>query len=361
LDTRRTRRLAPQAGRSLSFIVAALVAAPITIARADEPTAEQTAAARALGMEGVRLADSGDCPKAIDPLTRAESLHHAPTTLERLGECHIAVGKLVIGTEELNRVIHEPLAPNAPPAFTAAQERAKGAIDAALAKIGKLRIHVERPAGVDPKVKVDDDAVMTAMLDADRPTDPGTHKVTATAQGMKPAETSITLANGQSQSVSLTLEPDPNAVVAPPVPAPGVPAATGPASAPAEPPPAAAPKSKVPAIVAFSAGGVGLVVGSIFGAMALGTKSSLDKACPSKTDCPATSQSDISSLGTNATVSTIGFGVGIVGVGLGTVLLIMESGSSSPPATAARATPAAPKSHVTPYFGLGTAGVTGTF
>src|ERR1700722_15024078 len=169
---------APYAGRVLSVLVAAMILSPLAIARADEPTAEQTAAARSLGMRGVQLAEAGDCAHAVDPLTRAESLRHAPTTLEWLGECHIALGKLVVGTEELNRVIHEPLAPNSPAAFAAAQERARKKIDPAVARIGKLRIHVDHPAGVKPQVKVDDEVVFDAMLDADRPTDPGTHKVT---------------------------------------------------------------------------------------------------------------------------------------------------------------------------------------
>src|SRR4029079_17212090 len=39
------------------------------------------ATARTLGTEGLRLAESGDCAGAVEKLTRAEKLHHAPTTL----------------------------------------------------------------------------------------------------------------------------------------------------------------------------------------------------------------------------------------------------------------------------------------
>jgi hypothetical protein len=338
-----------------------MVLSPIATTRADEPTAEQTAAARSLGMQGVQLAEAGDCAHAVDPLTRAESLRHAPTTLEWLGECHIALGKLVLGTEELNRVIHEPLPPNSPAAFAAAQDRARKKVDAAVARIGKLRIHVDHPAGVKPQVKVDDEVVFDAMLDADRPTDPGAHKVTVSAPGMKPTAASVTLADSQSSSVSLTLEPDPNAVAAtPPPPAPATGAAPAPASSgtAAAPPPEAPPaeqKSKVPAIVALGVGGVGIVVGTIFGIVALGTKSTLDGECPNK-NCPSSAdQSTINSLGTQAWVSTIGFGVGIVGLGVGTVLLATSGSSSS--ASAKTGT----RPHVTPYFGLTSAGLTGTF
>jgi len=64
---------------------------------ADE-AAENTAAARTLGIEGVQLADAGKCPEAIEKLSRAEALHHAPTILGRLGECQVNVGEVVTGT-----------------------------------------------------------------------------------------------------------------------------------------------------------------------------------------------------------------------------------------------------------------------
>ena len=56
-------------------------------AYAQTPSPEDMAAARSLGTAGVQLADKGDCVTAIPKLDAAEKLFHAPTTLERLGEC----------------------------------------------------------------------------------------------------------------------------------------------------------------------------------------------------------------------------------------------------------------------------------
>jgi hypothetical protein len=68
----------------------------------------------------------------------------------------------------------------------------------------------------------------------------------------------------------------------------------------------------------------------VFGVMALGSKSTLDTACgTTKTACPSSSQSDIDALHTNSLISTIGFGVGIVGVALGGYLWF----SAAPPKT----------------------------
>jgi hypothetical protein len=326
-------------------------------AYAQTPSPEDMAAARSLGTSGVQLADKGDCVTAIPKLDAAEKLFHAPTTLERLGECEIKVGHLVAGTEHLNRVVREPLPPNAPPAFLAARQRAQGALGPALPRIGKLHIHVDGVAVDKVTVTVDGEAVPSVLFDSDRPTDPGPHEVKAVAPGFLTATSSVSLQDGASASVSLKLDPDPNAV-APPAPA-SVTVAGG-AAAPAPPtsgaPPAPGSASggggKVLAITSFVVGGVGVVAGSIFGVMALSTKSSLDSVCGSnKMTCPGSSQSNINSLGTNATISTVGFGVGIVGVALGVIFLATSHGSEGGAASAG----------VRPWLGIGSAGLEGRF
>src|SRR5579871_3544383 len=95
---------------ALAGACAGLVLSLSTSSRADD-SAENTAAARSLGIQGVQLADAGKCPEAIEKLQRAETLHHAPTILGRLGECQVNVGLIVEGTENLNSVVREQLAP----------------------------------------------------------------------------------------------------------------------------------------------------------------------------------------------------------------------------------------------------------
>jgi|HubBroStandDraft_1064217.scaffolds.fasta_scaffold09652_2 hypothetical protein len=346
-------------------LAAALLVTPS--ARAQEPSPEDLASARTLGTEGIRLADAGDCATAIPKLAAAEKLFHAPTTLERLAECEIKVGKVVSGTERLNRLLHEPVPPGTPAVFVAAHTRAQQILTPALSRIGRLRIHVD---GAPPDIvnaTVDDAPVPSALFDSPRPTDPGTHAVMASAPGFKPATVSVTVSEGGDASVALRLEalPPPSAAAptppasapepppaATPVPVP-VPTATAAPAPGASPAPASEPQgpSRGPAIAAFVVGGVGVVVGTIFGVLALGTKSTLDGECgPTKQTC--SNPSDVSALATNAWVSNIGFGVGIAGAAVGTVLLLTSHRSES----TASSTP-----RVTPWFGLGTAGVGGTF
>jgi hypothetical protein len=351
LATNRSRSLASLA--SLGVAGALLAIAPAAWA---DPSPEDVAAARELGTQGVKLAQSGDCKSAIPKLQAAEKLFHAPTTAEQLGECQINVGRLVAGTETLNRVVHESLPANAPAPFIAAQQRAQTTLTATMPKIAQLKIHVDGAPADQVTVTVDDEKVPSVLFDSNRPTDPGTHTVKATAAGFADASQSVQLAPGGNGSVSLTMTPAPGAA---PVPAavPGPTPANPPPAPPTAPPPEASSSghSKVLPVVLLAVGGAGLVVGGAFGVLALGTKSTLDGACVNKT-CPSSQQSNINSLGTQATVSSVGFGVGVVAAALGAYFLFTSGGSSDSKA-------AAPASalEVKPWVGLGSAGLGGTF
>lgn len=334
---------------SLTLLVG--LAAPLD-ARA-EAQAEDIAAARALGIQGVKLADAGNCAEAIEKLERAEALYHAPSILGRLGECQIEVGRIVLGTENLNRVVREQLPPNAPPAFIAAQDRAKKVLERALPRIAYLVVKVE-PASANPQVSVGGSPLQNALIGAERPTDPGSYEVVANAPGYNAARANVTLAEGAHQEISLVLTPDPNAAVATaPPPAPVTTSAPPPAPVTTTAPPAAPPSpNRTPAYVAFGIGGAGLLVGTITGIVAISKKGSLE--CPNN-HCPPSQHDKLDSANTMATVSTIGFGVGLAGAALGTVLLLTSGKTEAPArATVGRFT-------AQPFVSGQTAGIAGSF
>src|SRR5262245_54021747 len=107
---------------NLRRVAAGMLLLVSNVARADP---DQIAVARALGRAGVAEAEVGDCEAAVAKLARAEALFHAPTTAEPLGECQIKLGKILLGTDTLQKLVHEQLPANAPPAFVAAQQRAR--------------------------------------------------------------------------------------------------------------------------------------------------------------------------------------------------------------------------------------------
>ncbi len=334
-------------------------AAALVVSTAGAQSAEEKAAARQLAVDGIKLADQGNCKDAIPKLERAEALFHAPTILGRLGECLVQQGRLVAGTEMLQRVEREALAPDAPPAFAEAKERAARVRAGAVGRIAKLVVKIDPPTAQGVAVTVDGENMSSALIGVDRPTDPGNREVRAQAPGFRSATQTVSLRDGQRVEALLKLEPDTSGAAPPVAPAPVTPPpAATPASQGSEPPAAADPgkKSNTMAYVLLGAGVVGLGVGGVTGFLASQKKSDLDDACPDKR-CPAAAQGDLDDAKSMATISTIGFGVGAAGVVIGVVMLV--SGGGSKDAQAARA---APKGFsATPWVGVASAGVQGAF
>jgi hypothetical protein len=105
------------------------------------------------------------------------------------------------------------------------------------------------------------------------------------------------------------------------------------------------------AIAGFTVGGVALAAGAITGLMSIQKTSTVKTACNGN-ECPASSASDLDSARSTAAISTIAFVTGGVGLAVGVSALLIGDKPSSEPATTAK---------VSPWIGLGSAGVRGTF
>jgi hypothetical protein len=315
----------------------------IGLAHAEEDSAAETAAARTLAVDGLRLAQAGKCDEAIPKLERAEKLHHSAIVLSRLGECEVSQGKLVEGTEMLRKVLREPLPANPSAALSKAYEHAQATLDTAKPKIAGLTISVAGSAAADLHLTVDGQVVASTLLDSELPADPGDHVVEASAPGFLKATGRVTLGTADKKTISLKLEVDPNA----PVPAPAVAgddAKAGTVAQPAQPKPQAHPAPVVPpepkappshaaAYVSWGVGLVGVGVGSAFGLIAMRDKHALN--CDSNV-CPASSRDSVDSAKRAGNISTVAFGVGGAGLLLGTILYFSIGGSSE---TQAASTP----------------------
>lgn len=349
--------IAPWVARGL--LAAGLFATADVQAQAQPPTNEHAAAdvtmARQLGNQGLELAGAGDCGAALDLLSRSEALHHAPTTLAILGECHITLGKLVEGVEELTRVVRESLDEQSPGSFRAAQDRARVRLEEARPRIPKLRLVVHgATANAALKVHVDGESIPVASLGLDRPVDPGHHRVEVSASGYDQASGEVTLGEGETQVLTLELVRLPETDSASTTD--GVEGATGKVSSSV----VAAlrePRSKVPAYVAFGIGAAGIAAGSAFGVFTLSKTASLDKLCPTVATCPAIAQSDIDLSKATAWTSTISFGVGAAALLAGLYFAFRGHGSS--PALTARN--AASMTSLQPSFAFGSTGFSGSF
>ncbi|NUP08312.1 MAG: hypothetical protein HOW73_19855 [Polyangiaceae bacterium] len=306
--------------RSATTTLFALVVSIASTAAAQDESA--IAAARALGQEGVVAAREGRCGEAVDKLGRAKQLYRAPTILVPLGECQLALGKIVAGTENLQLVARETLAADAPDKFVDAQKRARKLLPDALKKLGRLHLVIDAPPSAELVVTDNGDPVPSVLIGVDRPADPGKHLIEVSAPGFLKGKAEVTLAAGKSERLTIKLEPDPT-----PPPAtqePNAPTEVGTHPGPGSPPFVARERGTSPLVVggavSLGVGGVGRLRGAVFGGLTLSKQSDLDAICTNKL-CPPGSEEDIDAMHRFGDVSTASFVIGGVGAVLGATLI----------------------------------------
>lgn len=295
---------------------------------------------------------------AVDMFTRAESMVHSPVHLLYMARSYEKLGSLVKARESYIRITNEELPAGASQPIKEAKSDAQKELDALEPRVPYVSVVVQ---GVGPKpvtVTMDGVNVPPALLGVPRPVDPGEHKFEAVAEGMDSAVSSISVKEGRSETVVLTLHPGSAPAAQPPV---GYAAPVYPGGAGSPPPEADSGKHGPSPLtwVAFGVGGVGLVVGTVF---ALKSSSKVDDAnnlCHlpgpdgTRTYCSPQASSLDDDARSAKTISLVGFIAGGVGVATGVTLLLVTGKHEK---AAAALTP-----RVTPWLGLGSAGVSGRF
>jgi hypothetical protein len=309
---------------------------------------EQKADARAAAEQGATAFQAGNFAEAADLFTRAESLFHAPPHLVFLARAQVKLGQLVLARENYRKVAREVLAQNAPPAFVSAQAEAKQELAALEPRIPMLKVVVK---GADPKqvkVTIDGAEVPSQMIGIARPVDPGAREVAATAPGFAAEPRKVTLAEGAKETVELELVADGSA----PAPGDGGAAAAGSGEVTADPGAGGGDGLRIASYAAFGVGVVGLGLGTLFALQSSGKRKDADALCEG--GCPVEKKAEVNDLydqaGSKQTLATVGFIAGGVGVAAGVTLFLLSGKKSKP--SAAR---------VTPWVGYQAAGVTGTF
>jgi hypothetical protein len=298
-------------GKKRAALVVFLSVSTLTVAAAaDSSSPADVAVARQIATEGLILANEHKCAEAVEKLSLAERLRHAPTTAGRLGECQIELGQLVAGTETLRQMLQEQLPPRSPTAFVVARERANRVLEAAVPRIAALRVSVAAPPEAKVTVTVDGAPLAAYLLDVDRPIDPGKHVIEAQAPGFTKAQATLSLRDGQNERVTLTLEVERGA--------PGTTPPAAPAGGAKVEEEEAAKPSRSSAFIAFGVGVVGLGAGTTFALLANGAQSDVDRACPGG-GCAATSDSDRAAAYRSATA--VSFAVAGTAIVVGTILL----------------------------------------
>jgi hypothetical protein len=340
---------------SLALLAAVSLGSGLALAQ-DGPSAADRATARRLATEGQIALKKGDFDTAADRFERANDLLGAPTFLVRLARARVGQGRLVEAYETYRKVIREGVAADAPEAFRRALAEAKVEVKAVEPRLAWISVNV---VGANPdvvEVRLNNAVIPRSALGAQRPVDPGTLQVRATAEGYRTAEAEVQLAEGEHlPAIELRMIALPRQQSA---------------IAMGEGDVVMTHDGGEPAFVSQSTlgyltlglGGVGLAVGGVTGLLAINARQDLLDLCPDRDGryCQvvddangtkrAQAEQDKRDMDLFADTATISFIAGGALAATGLILLITAPDD-----------PAPQEAKVRPYVGLGTFGAVGRF
>jgi tetratricopeptide (TPR) repeat protein len=312
-------RSSRRALRSLACLLAAsatLNAAPRPLWA--QPTPANAARADKLFAEARDLMTAGKVNEACPKFAESQQLDPSVGTLLNLGDCYERQGRFASAITSF--LASSQLAIERNDADRSAEGRKRAS--QLEAKASRLVVHIgaQTPGLV---IKQDGAAVEQARLGAGVLVDPGVHVVTAEASGYETFKSTVQItAPGQTLITVPALTP----------------LARG--GEPATPAAAEQPSGGGRPITGYVVGGLGVAaigVGSVFGLMARSNYSNSEDYCREAGPCPDHQKAEdlIDKADGQAWVSNVGFGVGVVGVAVGTYLLFFApSKKPSAPASA---------------------------
>jgi hypothetical protein len=319
----------------------------------------ERATARDAANSGRAAFDAGQYEKAIDQFSRAEQLVHAPPHLLFMARAQAKLGKLVAARETYLKITRETLKPGSPKAFSDAQVSAEQELPLLDARLPYVTVSLHGAPADGVTIDMDGTTLPAAMIGIPLPTDPGQHVFKASGTATSDPVT-VTVAEAAKQSVMLELRPVPATA----------PVAAGAGSANlTTSEPLADDRSqrgsglRVASFVSFGVGALGLGVGTYF---LLKSSSTDDEAGKLFDQCvaidlagncgPLRDQYEAKNSDAKSQ-RTIGIAGAIVGgVGVAAGVTFLILDASSSGKSARRSTP-----HVTPVFGFNSVGLAGTF
>lgn len=291
---------------------AAPAKAPAKKGKVLTPAQKQEEAKKAFE-DGKAKFDAGDFAGAYEAFKTADELVPGPVPKFRMAECLDKQGKV----DEAQAQYEAFLAAKPDP------EKQKARIETANTRIAALKV---APAEVKVVIQPAEAAAAALSLDgapAQNPVKapPGKHTISAKLDGFEDGKVDIEVGRNEKKEVTiaLTAKPKDVAVNTPPTDKPKD--SEKPTDKPKEPAEPASSSSVIPAAVTLSLAGAGLVVGAVFGGLALKSKGEFE-------DTPTQDLFDETER--NALIADMSFGVALTFGVTGVVLLLTDSGGDKP-------------------------------
>jgi hypothetical protein len=322
---------------------------------------EERAGARAAASAGADAFDAGRWGEAITYFEKAEAVVHAPTHLLFVARANEKIGKLVAAREAYLKIVRETLPNGSPQAFRDAQSAAKSELTVLEPRVPRVSVAVQGAGELPVSVTMNGQPVSSALVGVPRPLDPGKYEFQAYAEGAQSAPTSLLLREGAKETLVLTLQAS---------------TATPPGSFTAAPTTAKAqlstntdqgtvqPSSSTSALrigsyVALGVGVVGLGAGTVFAFQAKSKRDDANALCDQsgQYNCSEAVKADVKALDSDAdkakTLATVGFITGGIGIAAGVTLFVLSLDSKTEKAKSSAT--------ITPWIGWQSAGVIGSF
>ena len=295
--------------------------------------AQDIAAAEALFDKGLADMQAGRFDSGCPALAESHRIDPRPGTLFTLAECEAAWGRIATASARYTDYLRlfDRLTPEQKANQKGREVTSREKIAALAPDVPKLTLSLGPNAPPGTTVRRGEVTLGAASLGVPLPVDPGEHVVVIQPPGAPPTEQRVTIARGESKTVTLEVTAAPASATPPP----GGTTTTPPSAPPAD---AGTDDGSTQRTVGFVVGGVGvagIVVGAITGGLTLSKKSTIEDNCV-ELECNRDGKEAADEASTTGLVSTIGFAVGAAGLAAGVILVL-----TAPSPTAAAGSPGA--------------------
>jgi hypothetical protein len=335
-------------GRISGCVLAALVWVSVPAAAGAQEAPGDVARARELFLQATDLRDQGDVRGALDKFKEAHALAVNPITTFELARAYAALGMLVEARDAYASIARLPVQPDETDRATQARHDGAQAADQLRSRIPTLTVKLAVPADT-LSITLDGEPVAAAVLVAPRAVDPGTHHLVATGATGSRVEQTVTVKEGESREVALELAPAPADAREAKGGASSQAAPASVADASRQPPDGSGNHFGPFAYAGFGVGVTGFVVGTVLAAATLSKASSIQCGSAGCEQASIDAAHSTRDLGFAAAIS---YTVGGVGVAIGLADLVLYKRGPTTPTTGLA---------LHPWIGAGSAGVNGSF